>query len=106
MEIFSFYLKPYQTNPYNIAAVSLSGYYPMYVNSVQLSGTAVSKCMCGAISHFSMYTTVFSTTERTQLEGYLAHKYWGNGTVLGSSHPYYNVHPNNMGTRFNIKTVS
>ena len=53
-----------------------------------------------------MYTTVLSTTERTQLEGYLAYKYWGNGTVLGSSQPYYNVHPNDIGTRFNIKTVS
>jgi len=95
-----------QTNPYNIAAVSLTGYYPMYVNSVQLSGTALSKCMCGAISHFSMYTTVLSTTQRQQLEGYLAYKYWGNGAVLGTSHPYYNTSPNDISTLFNSKTFN
>ena len=49
---------------------------------------------------------MFSTKEQTQLKWFIAHKYWGNRTVLGTSHSYYNVSPNDIGTRFNIKIVS
>ena len=45
----------------------------------------------GGISSLILYNTALSTTDRQSLEGYLAWKWWGNGSILPSSHPYYSI---------------
>jgi len=45
----------------------------------------------GGISSLILYNTVLNTTNRQSLEGYLAWKWWGNGSILPSSHPYYSI---------------
>ena len=44
------------------------------------------------IYEFIGYTTTLTTTQRQQVEGYLAWK-WGLQTSLPSSHPYYKINP-------------
>jgi hypothetical protein len=43
----------------------------------------------GNISEFMIFNKVLDTFERQKLEGYLRWKWWGNGTALPITHPYY-----------------
>ena len=62
--------------------------------------------LCG-ISSLAIYNSVLTTTQRQQVEGYLAWKWWGTGTaILQNTHPYYYAQPNDIGTMFNPKSVS
>lgn len=61
----------------------------------------------GAYSSFALYNTVLSTTQRQQLEGYLAWKWWGSGSAILSdpNHPYYSTQGCDIGTLFNPISV-
>ena len=49
------------------------------------------------LSSFLLYNQDLSlssnTIQRQQLEGYLAWKWWGNGSILPILHPYYSIPP-------------
>jgi hypothetical protein len=47
----------------------------------------------GGMSALAMYNTVLSTADRQKLEGYMAWKWWGSGSILPSTHPYRNERP-------------
>ena len=64
-----------QLNPYNVAPLSVSALWPYDLNNLSLSSNVLSECLCGAVSTLAFYNTVLTTTQRTQLEGYLAWKY-------------------------------
>ena len=49
-----------------------------------------SEYMSGTISEVIVYNTSLSTTQRQQVEGYLAYK-WGIQGSLPTSHPYYSI---------------
>jgi len=53
----------------------------------------------GNIAEIIFYNTNFTTSQRQQVEGYLAWK-WGLLTSIGSTHPFYKV-PTNATTPFN-----
>ena len=61
----------------------------------------------GAYSSFALYNTVLSTTQRQQLEGYLAWKWWGSGSAILSDphHPYYSTQIGDIGKLFNPISV-
>ena len=47
----------------------------------------------GGISSLIVYSHILTDTERTKVEGYLAWKWWENGSILPSTHAYYNSPP-------------
>lgn len=49
--------------------------------------------LIGGVSDLAIYNKVLSNTERQQLEGYLAYKWWGSGSVLAIGHPYRGFAP-------------
>ena len=61
----------------------------------------------GAYSSFALYNTVLSDTQRQQLEGYLAWKWWGSGSAILSDphHPYYSTQQCDIGKLFNPISV-
>ena len=96
-----------QSNPYNLAPLDTTYRNHIDFSLIQISSnTNMNNCLCGSVSSLALYNTVLSTIQRQQLEGYLAYKYWGNGAVLGTSHPYYNTSPNDISTLFNSKTFN
>ena len=58
-------------------------------------------------SSFVLYNTVLSITQRQQLEGYLAWKWWSSGSAILSdpNHPYYWTQGCDKGTLFNLISV-
>ena len=47
----------------------------------------------GGVSACLMFGSFLNDYYRQKIEGYLAWKWWGNGSVLPSDHPYYTVKP-------------
>ena len=47
----------------------------------------------GGIHSLITYNQVLSTTQRQQLEGHLAWKWWNSGSILPNTHPYYSISP-------------
>ena len=81
----------------NFSSVNIGGWY-----NGPMGGT-----MYGAISSVIIYNSILSTTQRQQVEGFLAWKWWGTGTaILQNTHPYYYAQPDDIGTMFNPKSVS
>ena len=52
-----------------------------------------SESFAGGISACLMFGSILNDYYRQKIEGYLAWKWWGNGSVLPSDHPYYTVKP-------------
>jgi len=69
------------------------GSYPIFLNSVYLGARndrgPINNYLAGDIAELILYNTVISSTQRQQIEGYLALK-WGLTGSLPSSHPYAN----------------
>jgi len=69
------------------------GSYPIFLNSVYLGARndrgPINNYLAGDIAELILYNTVISSTQRQQIEGYLALK-WGLTSSLPSTHPYTN----------------
>lgn len=63
----------------------------------------------GGISSLIIYNSVLTTSQRQNVEGYLAWKWWGSGSAVLNgtiNHPYYYNPIGDIGTFFNSNTVS
>lgn len=79
------------------SSFSVTGLTSFLMSSMSLGNDVNSpeRALNGGISEFVMYNKVLTDGERQQLEGYLAWKWWGSGSILPSSHPYKNAKPYN-----------
>ena len=62
------------------------------VIGARANGGGISGILTGYMSEIIVYTTALTTTQRQQVEGYLAWK-WGLQSSLPTNHPYYAVSP-------------
>ena len=60
---------------------------------------------CGDLAEVIIYSTALTTTQREQVEGYLAWK-WGLQTYLPGAHPYYSISPNGGSTSTLTSTIT
>ena len=65
------------------------------LSSLNLGGwnAETGRTLNGSISEFVIYNQVLTSTERAQLEGYLAHRWWGSGSVLPAAHAFKSFAP-------------
>jgi len=64
-----------------------------------------SQSYSGDIGDLIVYNSVLTTTQRQQVEGYLAWK-WGLQTYLPGAHPYYSTSPNGGSTSTLTSTIT
>jgi hypothetical protein len=64
-----------------------------FVNQLAFTGRYNGETASSFIMEVIFYNTILSTSERQQVEGYLAHK-WGFASQMPVAHPYYSVPPN------------
>ena len=72
-----------------------SGSLTIGTSSTGVNGAPAQVGFSGTISEVIIYNTVLTTTQRQQVEGYLAWK-WGTQGSLPTSHPYYAANPNHI----------
>ena len=80
---------------YNFVNYGIGGYPPQPC-----------KIMKGTISSVILYNSLLSDTDRYKVEGYLAWKWCGGGSILPNGHPYSTMSPWDVGVQFNPKSVS
>jgi len=78
--------------PMSVTNVSTTG-VNLNLNSIStLGNTAYNEPFLGYISEVIYYNQSLTTSQRQQVEGYLAHK-WGLQTSIPSTHPFYSIRP-------------
>ena len=68
--------------------------------------TVLSSCFKGTMSSAIIYNTLLADADRQKVEGYLAWKWCGGGSILPNGHPYQTMSPWDVGVQFNPKSVS
>ena len=81
-----------------INGTALTGYtdtIATYFKTLQLSNINIGgwdvdpgRTLFGSISSFMVFNNVLNTTNRQKVEGFLAWKWWGDGSILPTTHPY------------------
>ncbi len=74
----------------NSSTPTVSGSGTVAIGGYTDTGTSVFEAFIGTINEILLYGVVLSTTQRQQVEGYLAWK-WGLQGSLPSTHPYRNT---------------
>ena len=96
------------TNVYTTSNMSVASSI-MNIGTMDIGGWSVNQAnsFYGGISSLAIYNTVLTTSQRQQVEGYLAWKWWGSGSAIltNTSHPYYSVPIGDIGMIFNSSTI-
>ena len=77
----------------NIGTIASSGNFSFNSAAIGKYIPGGGYCFNGYAMEYIMYYSAFSTTQRQQVEGYLAWK-WGLQASLSNGHPYATVNPN------------
>jgi hypothetical protein len=78
------------TDSQTISGLTALNFTSFYIGNDYLG---VSETLNGGLGSLALYNQSLTNNNRQILEGFLAWKWWGNGTVLPSNHPFKNVAP-------------
>ena len=62
--------------------------------------------LSAGISSTLIYNTILTTPQRQIIEGYLAWKWWDNGSILPYTHPFYDKSPYDIGMYFSTRSLN
>ena len=93
------------TTVYPLTAAPTGVSYSTYtVKTINIGGTRPSTMYQGSVYSVIIYTT--NSSKLIMVEGYLAWKWFGSGSILPNTHAYYSIAPWDVGAQFNPKSVS